>query len=132
MSQPSIANTPAAAWRAVMAARFNTPSAAATPPEISSGDAAFIHKADPSLPPMAVKPTVKQQQRNIFLRELRPHWPLADPEPLPVVVKMACKLGIDLGRYDRKSLTLARLESGLIRLRHRAVKDTRHAEALHR
>lgn len=69
---------------------------------------------------------------NIFLRELRPHWPLADPEPLPVVVKMACKLGIDLGRHDRKSLTFARLEAGLIRLRHRAVKDARHAKALRR
>ncbi|TIO84048.1 MAG: hypothetical protein E5X74_17380 [Mesorhizobium sp.] len=63
---------------------------------------------------------------NIFLRELRPHWPLADPEPLPVVAKMAHQLGIDLGRYDRKSLTFARLEAGLIRLRHTAVKS-RHA-----
>lgn len=69
---------------------------------------------------------------NIFLRELRPHWPLADPEPLPVIVKMARKLGIDLGRYDRKSLTFTRLEAGLIRLRHRAPKDLGHKEALRR
>ena len=64
---------------------------------------------------------------NIFLRELRPHWPLADPEPLPVVAKMASLLAVDLGRYDRKSLTFARLEAGLIRLRHATAKG-RHAQ----
>jgi endonuclease III len=56
---------------------------------------------------------------NIFLRELRPYWAKADPEPLPVVAKLARQIGIDLNAYDRKSLAFARLEAGLIRLRHR-------------
>jgi hypothetical protein len=56
---------------------------------------------------------------NIFLRELRPHWTKADPEPLPIVKHLARRLGIDLGRYDRKSLRFCRLEAGLIRLRSR-------------
>lgn len=60
---------------------------------------------------------------NIFLRELRPHWPAADPEPLPAVVEAARKLGIDLGSYDRKSLTFARVEAGLIRLRRLVESD---------
>lgn len=55
---------------------------------------------------------------NIFLRELRPFWAKADPEPLPAVRALARKLKLDLGRYDRKSLTFARVEAGLIRLRH--------------
>ena len=55
---------------------------------------------------------------NIFLRELRPHWAAADPEPLPTVAEVACRLGIDLRKYNRKSLTFARVEAGLIRLRH--------------
>jgi hypothetical protein len=54
---------------------------------------------------------------NIFLRELRPFWAKADPEPLPVVRALARKLKLDLGRYKRKSLTFARVEAGLIRLR---------------
>lgn len=54
---------------------------------------------------------------NIFLRELRPFWAKADPEPLPLVRKIARKLKLDLGRYRRKSLTFARVEAGLIRLR---------------
>ena len=54
---------------------------------------------------------------NIFLRELRPFWRKADPEPLPVVKSLAERLGIDLGRYDRKSLAFVRLEAGLIRRR---------------
>jgi hypothetical protein len=56
---------------------------------------------------------------NIFLRELRPFWTRADPEPLPAVKEAASKLGIDLARYHRKSLAFARLEAGLIRLRRR-------------
>ncbi len=56
---------------------------------------------------------------NIFLRELRPFWTKANPEPLAAVREAAARLGIDLGRYDRKSLTFARLEAGLIRLRRR-------------
>ncbi|MDI6890793.1 MAG: hypothetical protein QMC83_07650 [Thermodesulfovibrionales bacterium] len=54
---------------------------------------------------------------NIFLRELRPYWEKADPEPLPIVRKIAQKLGIALNKYGRKSPTFARIEAGLIRLR---------------
>lgn len=54
---------------------------------------------------------------NIFLRELRPRWPKADPEPLARVQAAARSLGIDLGRYRRKSMAFARLEAGLIRQR---------------
>ena len=54
---------------------------------------------------------------NIFLRELRPFWAKADPDPLPVVLRMAKRLSVDLARYDRKSLTFARVEAGLIRRR---------------
>lgn len=54
---------------------------------------------------------------NIFLRELRPFWPKADPSLLPMVVTIATSLGIDLGQYGRKTLTFARIEAGLIRLR---------------
>lgn len=55
---------------------------------------------------------------NIFLRELRPCWPKADPEPSESVREAARRLGIDLGAYKRKSITLVRIEAGLIRLRH--------------
>ncbi len=55
---------------------------------------------------------------NIFLRELRPYWAAADPEPLPVVVEMARALGLDIARYDRKSVVFTRVEAGLIRYRH--------------
>jgi hypothetical protein len=54
---------------------------------------------------------------NIFLRELRPFWTKADPDPLPTVVKLAKRLSIDLTQYKRKSLTFARVEAGLIRRR---------------
>lgn len=54
---------------------------------------------------------------NIFLRELRPVWPKADPAPLPVVADLAAVVGIDLAAYERKSLGFCRLEAGL--LRHR-------------
>jgi hypothetical protein len=54
---------------------------------------------------------------NIFLRELRPFWPKADPSPLPVVVGVAASLGIDLRRYRRRTLTFVRIEAGLIRMR---------------
>jgi hypothetical protein len=56
---------------------------------------------------------------NIFLRELRPYWAKADPDPLPVVKELAATLRIDLMRYDRKSLLFARVEAGLIRQRRR-------------
>jgi len=54
---------------------------------------------------------------NIFLRELRPFWEKSNPDPLPVVKKYAEDLGIDLDSFDRKSMTFARIEAGLIRLR---------------
>jgi hypothetical protein len=56
---------------------------------------------------------------NIFLRELRPWWPKANPEPLPAVTALAQRLNIDLHRHGRKSQTFARIEAGLIRLRQR-------------
>lgn len=55
---------------------------------------------------------------NIFLRELRPYWKKADPEPLPVVRKLARRLGIKLDAHRRKSLAFTRLEAGLVRSRH--------------
>ncbi len=54
---------------------------------------------------------------NIFLRELRPHWRLADPEPLPAVQARARALGIDLAAYPHKSMTFVRIEAGLLRLK---------------
>jgi hypothetical protein len=54
---------------------------------------------------------------NIFLRELRPFWAKANPEPLPAVDTLAKRLSIDLDRYRRKSLVFARVEAGLIRRR---------------
>jgi len=54
---------------------------------------------------------------NIFLRELRPYWKKADPEPLPIVKKLARKIRLDLNRYQRKTVTFTRIEAGLIRLR---------------
>jgi hypothetical protein len=54
---------------------------------------------------------------NIFLRELRPFWVKADPDPLSIVRTLAKRLPIDLGRYRRKSVTFARVEAGLIRHR---------------
>jgi hypothetical protein len=54
---------------------------------------------------------------NIFLRELRPFWAKANPEPLPIVQQLAKRLSIDLACYSRKSLRFARVEAGLIRRR---------------
>ena len=54
---------------------------------------------------------------NIFLRELRPFWAKADPDPLPAVRRSARRLSIDFTRYKRKSLIFARVEAGLIRRR---------------
>ena len=56
---------------------------------------------------------------NIFLRELRPYWKKADPEPLVVVKKLARKCGVRLDQYNRKTVTFARIEAGLIRSRRR-------------
>ncbi len=63
---------------------------------------------------------------NIFLRELRPFWAKADPDPLPAVKKLAKRLSINLARYRRKSLTFTRVEAGLIR-RRRELARKRHA-----
>jgi hypothetical protein len=54
---------------------------------------------------------------NIFLRELRPVWKKADPEPLRAVREAAERLAIDLSRFDRKSEDFIRIEAGLIRLK---------------
>jgi hypothetical protein len=56
---------------------------------------------------------------NIFLRELRPFWRKADPEPLDQVKALAKAQGIDLAAYRRKSIRITRVEAGLIRLYHR-------------
>ncbi len=55
---------------------------------------------------------------NIFLRELRPFWRKSNPEPLPIVKKVARVYKIDLNEYNRKSLAFVRIEAGLIRLRN--------------
>ncbi len=47
---------------------------------------------------------------NIFLRELRPFWRKADPEPLPVVKKIARKHGVNLKKFNRKILTFVRID----------------------
>ncbi len=57
------------------------------------------------------------ESANIFLRELRPIWHKADPEPLPVVVEMAKKYKLDLEGMDRKHPDFTRVEAALIRLK---------------
>ena len=54
---------------------------------------------------------------NIFLREMRPFWAKADPDPLLAVERLAKRLSIDLRRYSRKSIIFARVEAGLVRRR---------------
>lgn len=54
---------------------------------------------------------------NIFLRELRPFWQKSDPEPLPLVKRIANILNVNLNDFDRKSMTFTRIEAGLIRMR---------------
>jgi len=54
---------------------------------------------------------------NIFLRELRPFMNNCDPEPLPSVKQLAKKAGIDLEKYNRRSINFIRIEAGLIRSR---------------
>lgn len=66
---------------------------------------------------------------NIFLRELRPFWAKADPEPLPAVRELAGRLGVDLSRYSRKSLAFARIEAGLIRRRREIGRVEREPRA---
>lgn len=65
---------------------------------------------------------------NIFLRELRPYWRKADPNVLPIVREQALELGIDLDAFGRKTLTFARIESGLIRYRHHRRRPDRPAK----
>jgi hypothetical protein len=57
---------------------------------------------------------------NIFLRELRPFWRKADPEPLPRVRALAREHGVALDSVGRKSLGFVRLEAGLLRSRREA------------
>jgi hypothetical protein len=54
---------------------------------------------------------------NIFLRELRPYWSKADPEPLAAVTKTAKRLGVDISGLRRNSVGFTRIEAGLIRAR---------------
>ncbi len=56
---------------------------------------------------------------NIFLRELRPYWRKADPEPLSIVRQLARELGIELADYPRSTITFARIEAGLMRMRQK-------------
>jgi endonuclease III len=58
---------------------------------------------------------------NIFLRELRPVWAKADPDPLPTVERLAERLSVDLSCYRRKSMVFARVEAGLLRRRRELV-----------
>jgi hypothetical protein len=74
---------------------------------------------------------------NIFLRELRPWWAKADPEPVPGVKAAARKLKIDLGKYSRQGMAFARLEAGMIRHRKelgtwRASTSAKRATRRHR
>jgi hypothetical protein len=62
---------------------------------------------------------------NIFLRELRPYWKKADPEPLPIVKELAGRWGIKIDPYPRNSLAFARIEAGLIRSRRRSSVTSR-------
>lgn len=54
---------------------------------------------------------------NILLRELRPYWRKANPEPLPIVQELGYELGIDIDRLNHKTITFCRMEAGLVRLR---------------
>lgn len=62
---------------------------------------------------------------NIFLRELRPFWRKADPEPLPSVLRAASACGVDLSKIERKSMKFARIEAGLIRRRREIGRERR-------
>ena len=64
-----------------------------------------------------MKPSTFCENCLIFLRELCPFWAKANPNPLPVVERLAKRASIDLKRYSRKSLVFARVEAGLIRRR---------------
>lgn len=61
---------------------------------------------------------------NIFLRELRHIWKKANPEPLPIVKKLAKRFRIKLPKKpkDRKTKKFVRIEATLIRLRKKQIK----------
>lgn len=63
-------------------------------------------------------PGVGPVTANIFLRELRPFWRKADPEPLPAVRALARAWRVELDQRRRKTLTFARIEAGLVRALH--------------
>jgi endonuclease III len=65
---------------------------------------------------------------NIFLRELRPFWSKANPSPLPVALRAAASLGIDLSHYRRNTLTFVRIEARLIRMRHARRRQSARAK----
>jgi hypothetical protein len=60
---------------------------------------------------------------NIFLRELRPYWSKARPRTLPIVSRLASKHGIDLSALDPNTIRFARVEAGLLRMRHSASRS---------
>ena len=68
---------------------------------------------------------------NIFLRELRPYWKKADPDPLPVVLNTARTLRLDLDEFKRKALSFARIEAGLIRMHKQGQSRTRARLPMH-
>lgn len=56
----------------------------------------------------------------IFLRELRPFWKRADPQPVAPVIERARRARLPLSSRSRKSVAFARLEAQVIReLGHR-------------
>jgi len=54
---------------------------------------------------------------NIFLRELRTVWKKANPEPLPIIEKIAKKYNIDLAEFNHKTDKFIKLEAALMRIR---------------
>jgi hypothetical protein len=65
----------------------------------------------------------------IFLRDVRPFWPKADTPPGTELRKLARRFRVDLDAYDHQSLQFARVQSGLIRLRHKAPPSRRRGGA---
>lgn len=60
---------------------------------------------------------------NIFLRELRPVWPKADPRPSPLATELGRKLGL-----SESDLRLPGVESALVRVRLDFCKKRKCAE----
>jgi len=61
---------------------------------------------------------------NIFLRELRPFWKKDNVEPSRNVKELARRHRIDIDSLDRKSISFARVEAGLIRLRKELARQS--------